>query len=88
MARTNEDHKKHEGDVLGISDADPNAAPPSRARRGGRTPQGIEVGAPVTGIGDVRQGSGAVGTDLGGGAGVDVRPNSPDVEEKPDSPAD
>jgi hypothetical protein len=88
MAKINENREKHEGDVLGISDADPNAAPPSRARRGGRKPQGIEVGAVVTGIGDVRQGSGATGTDLGGRAGVDVLPDSPDVEEKPDSPTD
>ena len=89
MAKTIEnDNEKHEGDVLGISDAPPDVTLPFKGSRGGRRPQGIEVGAPVTGIGDVRQGTGATGVDLGGGEGVDVHPEVPDVEEKPDSPTD
>jgi hypothetical protein len=53
--------------------------------RGRRRPKGIEVGAPVTGIGDIQPGSGATGADLGGADGADVDPDPPDVEEAPDS---
>jgi hypothetical protein len=90
MAKTidNDDNPKHEGDVLGISDADPGVTLPFKGSRRGRTPQGIDVGAPATGIGDVRQGTGATGVDLGGSEGIDIHPEAPDVEEKPDSPAD
>lgn len=78
-----------EGDVLGISDADPTVAPPTAPRRGRRRrAQGIEVGERVTGIGDVPQRSGASGADLGGGEGVDVDPDPPDVEETPESTKD
>jgi hypothetical protein len=83
MAQQNE--TKHEGDILGISDADPSVKLPVKGRRDGRHPAGIEVGSPATGIGDVPQRSGASGADLGGGEGVDVTPDMPDVEEKPDS---
>jgi hypothetical protein len=75
---------KHEGDVLGISDADPSVQLPATGRRGSRAPRGIEVGPHVTGIGDVPQRSGASGADLGGGEGSDVTPDMPDVEEKPE----
>lgn len=79
-----EKQTRHEGDILGISDADPSVQLPVTGRRGGRRPSGIEVGAPATGIGDVPQRSGASGADLGGGEGTDVTPEMPDVEEKPE----
>jgi len=75
---------KHEGDVLGISDANPDQKLPVSGRRDRRRPAGIEVGSPVTGIGDVPQRSGASGADLGGHEGADVDPDMPDVEEKPE----
>jgi hypothetical protein len=78
-----EDRLKHEGDVLGISDASPAQKLPVTGRRDGRRPAGIEVGDRVTGIGDVRQRTGADGADLGGHEDTDVTPEMPDVEEKP-----
>ena len=82
---SDQEHTKHEGDILGISDADPAVRLPFTGRRDGRHPAGIEVGAPVTGIGDVPQRAGSTGADLGGGEGIDVTPEVPDVEEKPDN---
>jgi hypothetical protein len=75
---------KPEGAVLGISDVDPAVQLPVTGRRDGRRPAGIEVGGPVTGIGDVPQRSGASGADLGGAEGTEVTPDMPDVEEKPE----
>jgi hypothetical protein len=80
--------KMREGDVLGISDAEPAVQLPVRGRRDGRRPAGIEIGEPVTGIGDVPQRSGASGADLGGGEGARVTPDMPDVEEKPEGITD
>jgi hypothetical protein len=74
---------KHEGDILGISDADPSVQLPVTGRRDGRRPAGIEVDVPASGIGDVPQRSGANSVDLGGGEGAPVTPDMPDVEEKP-----
>ena len=73
-----------EGDILGISDADPSVQLPVTGRRDGRRPAGIEVTTPATGIGDVPQRSGATGADLGGGEGAPVTPDMPDVEERPE----
>ena len=81
MAR--HDTPRHEGDVLGISDANPEQKLPVSGRRDNRRPSGIEVGNRVTGIGDVRQRPGADGADLGGHEETDVTPEMPDVEEKP-----
>ncbi len=81
---TQQKQTMHEGDILGISDADPSVQLPVTGRRDGRHPDGIEVVTPATGIGDVPQRSGASGADLGGGEGADVTPDMPDVEEKPE----
>lgn len=81
-------HAKREGDVLGISDADPKAPLPLPGRRGPRRPRGIDVGDHTTGIGDVPQRSGASAADLGGGEGAEVTPDMPDVEEKPEGVKD
>lgn len=62
---------EREGDVLGISDADPNVQIPKPADKGSGHVRGIEVGHPATGIGDVPQSSGATGIDMGsGGSGT------------------
>lgn len=62
------------GDVLGISETDPNVKIPVSGRRDHRPLAGIEVGDKATGIGDVPQRSGASGADLGGFEGADVTP--------------
>jgi hypothetical protein len=78
---------KHEGDVLGISDAGGTATIPT-ARPAKSTPKGIEVRERATGIGDVPQRSGATGIDMGaGGEGTDVttnpsRPKSSEPDEE------
>jgi hypothetical protein len=84
--REDDDAAKREGDVLGISDADPAVELPYKGRPDSRRPQGIEVGGPVTGIGDLTPGGrgGATGADLGGQEGVDITPTPPDIEETPD----
>jgi len=67
----------HEGDVLGISDADPAVPIPQHKKPGGGPPQGLDVREPATGIGDVSQTPGATGIDMGGGGeGTGVTPHS------------
>jgi hypothetical protein len=71
------DHEaaKHEGDVLGISDAG-TATIPFKGNRGRTHPQGIDVIDPATGIGDVPQRPGAAGADFGGHEGADFTPDA------------
>lgn len=88
IRRDDEEQVKREGDVLGISDADPDTTLPFKGRRGGRAPEGIEVGDRVTGLGDIPQRSGASGADLGGHEGADVTPTPPDIREVPDEEKD
>lgn len=78
------DAPKHEGDVLGISDAD-NATIPLKGKRGGSRPRGIDVIDPATGIGDVPQRPGASGADLGGNEGPDFIPDAAeDIDDDED----
>jgi hypothetical protein len=67
----------HKGDVIGISDADPNVDIAKPMNRGSGHPKGIDVRDPASGMGDVHRGSGATGIDMGGsGEGTDVDPDS------------
>jgi hypothetical protein len=71
-----DERKVREGDVLGISDAGPEATIPTHGGRRGH-PAGIEVRNHATGIGDVPRSAGATGVDMGGGGtGTDVEPAS------------
>lgn len=65
--------QKQEGDVLGISQSNPNVRVPVSGRRDAPV-EGIEVGPSASGIGDVPQRGGATGADLGGLEGADVTP--------------
>ncbi len=78
--RANEDLPQREGDVLGLSDADPAVAIPFKGARGTGHPEGIEVRDRATGIGDVPRRSGATGIDMGpAGEGTHItsRPSRP-----------
>lgn len=71
------EHHKNEpdrkGDVLGISDADPNVEIPKPADKGSGHARGIDVRRRQTGLGDVPQRDGASGVDMGGGGeGTDI----------------
>ena len=78
--------RKHEGDILGISDANPDVHIPTGPGRG--AVEGIDVRERATGIDDVPQRSGATGIDMGaGGEGTDVarhpsHPKSAEDREK------
>ena len=67
---------KREGDVLGISDADPAVEIPRATDDRGGNPAGIEVGTGAgTGLGALPRTAGATGADMGsGGTGTDVEP--------------
>jgi hypothetical protein len=78
--REEDNRPAREGDVLGLSDAPPDVEIPRATADRGGNPQGIEVRQRATGIGDVRQTSGATGVDMGGGGeGTDLssRPRRP-----------
>lgn len=65
---------EREGDVLGISNANPDVKFPTRKGSGGGV-RGIDVRTPTSGLGDVPQRAGATGIDMGrGGEGTDVEP--------------
>ena len=65
---------RERGDVLGLGDADPDVKLPGNARPSNRRPQCIEVREHATGIGDLSQGPGATGIDMGaGGTGTERR---------------
>ena len=82
------DAPAHEGDVLGISDADPGVPIPQHIKPGGGSPEGIDVRDPATGIGDLSQNPGATGIDMGGGgegtgiASRSTRPKSAKPDDK------
>jgi hypothetical protein len=78
MATTHKRAPHHEGDVLGISDADPNVKIPKPARRGSGHATGLDTHQPTTGLGDVKPGHlGATGIDMGGGGqGTDISQHS------------
>lgn len=87
MARKTTDREQdveREGDVLGISNADPAATIPKPARKGSGHVEGIEVRGHATGIGDVVQGTGATGVDMGGsGTGTDIEPDAAHTTSRP-----
>lgn len=63
------------GDVLGITDADPNVEIPRATEDRGGNPKGIEVRGHASGIGELKQTKGATGIDMGaGGKGTGVKP--------------
>jgi hypothetical protein len=69
--------KQREGDVLGISNADPAVRLPSTPGKGHHRPEGIEVRGHASGIGDLTHGTGATGVDMGGGGtGTDLEPDA------------
>ena len=78
---------KHAGDILGLSDAPPEVEIPRATSDHGGHPQGIDVREHATGIGDLRQSSGATGIDMGyAGEGTNVseysrRPHAADPEQ-------
>lgn len=66
-ARREQERPAREGDVLGISDADPDVTIPQATDDHGGNPKGIEVGRRATGIGDLTRSKGATGADMGAG---------------------
>src|SRR5688572_27960109 len=64
---------KRPGETLGVGDTSGGDLPGGKPKPGGGQPQGIEKEEPrVTGIGEMRQGKGATGIDMGaGGRGTD-----------------
>ena len=63
------------GDVLGITDADPNVEIPRATQDRGGNPKGIEVRDHASGIVELKQTKGATGIDMGaGGKGTGVKP--------------
>ena len=81
-------NRKHAGDILGLSDAPPEVEIPRATNDHGGHPQGIEVRGHATGIGDLHQGSGATGIDMGyAGEGTNVsehsrRPHAAEPDEQ------
>lgn len=78
---------KHAGDILGLSDAPPDVEIPRATTDHGGHPQGIDVRDHATGIGDLHQGPGATGIDMGyGGEGtaVGTHASHPKAVEPPD----
>jgi hypothetical protein len=66
-----------EGDVLGVSDADPSVTIPKPANRGSGHATGLDVRQPTTGFADLKPGRGATGIDMGAaGEGTDIASHS------------
>ena len=73
MASRKKNKPAREGDVLGISNADPGVKIPAPPGKLHGHHEGIEVRRHASGIGDLTHGTGATGVDMGGGgAGTDV----------------
>lgn len=73
--RADERIPKRQGDVLGISDADPAVEIPRATPDRGGNPAGIEIGPAASPMGGLRRTKGATGMDMGaGGSGTDVEP--------------
>jgi hypothetical protein len=81
------DRPEREGDILGISDANPRASIPQHKKPGGGPVEGIDVRDHATGFGDLEQTPGATGIDMGaGGEGTHIdekstRPKSAETDE-------
>jgi hypothetical protein len=73
-----EDHEPaRHGDILGVTDADPNVEIPRATDDRSGNPKGIEVRGHASGIGHLKQSKGATGIDMGaGGKGTGVKPDS------------
>ena len=66
-----------EGDILGISDADPHVQIPKPAKKGSGHAIGLDVRGPATGLADLKPGKGATAIDMGGGGeGNDISSHS------------
>jgi hypothetical protein len=73
--RADEQNPKRQGDVLGISDADPAVEIPRATTDRGGNPAGIEIGPVSSPMGGLKRSKGATGIDMGsGGTGTDVEP--------------
>ena len=65
------------GDIIGVTDADPNVEIPRATEDRGGNPTGIEVREHASGIGELKRTKGATGIDMGaGGTGTGVKPGS------------
>jgi hypothetical protein len=65
------------GDILGITDADPNVEIPRATEDRSGNPKGIDVRGHASGIGHLKQTKGATAIDMGaGGTGTGVKPGS------------
>ena len=74
-ATADEQPRKHAGDILGLSDADPAVEIPRATEDRGGNPAGIEVGTSGATMGALRRTPGATGIDMGGGGtGTDIEP--------------
>ena len=72
-----DDEPARHGDILGITDADPDVEIPRATEDRSGNPKGIEVRGHATGIGHLKQTSGATAIDMGaGGKGSGVKPGS------------
>lgn len=73
--RNPDEEPARHGDILGVTDADPDVEIPRATTDRGGNPKGIEVGERATGIGEAKPGKGATGIDMGaGGKGTGVKP--------------
>jgi hypothetical protein len=70
IQKQEETEPERKGDVLGLSDASPAVEIPRATDDRSGNPAGIEVRAPATGTGDLRQTKGATG-------GTDIVPDDP-----------
>jgi hypothetical protein len=76
-----ETEPERQGDVLGLSDASPAVEIPRATDDRGGNPAGIEVRIPTTGTSELKQTSGATGSQLGAaGSGTGL---NPDDDSKP-----
>lgn len=75
--QTEPDEPARHGDILGITDADPDVEIPRATEDRGGNPKGIEVRGHASGVGHLKQNKGATAIDMGaGGSGSGVKPGS------------
>ncbi len=73
--RADEHTPARQGDILGISDADPAVEIPRATPDRGGNPAGIEIGPAASPMGGLRRTKGATGIDMGaGGTGTGIEP--------------
>lgn len=90
MAWTHKHAQHHQGDILGISDADPNVKIPKPVRKGSGHATGLDTHQPTAGLDDVKPGHfGATGIDMGsGGEGTGIAEHSSRPEAAEDERGD